>query len=117
MKKRYMISQPMKGLTDEQIFQNRKETVAKIAKEGGVFIDAFIHEDLSDYKNPPLYSLARSLERMSLCDCVIFLPGWQKARGCWIEHDVAKAYGLEIIEIDEYESEDPLWLVAEAEDA
>lgn len=44
-----------------------------------------------------LYFLAKSLENMSLCHAVYFCKGWEKARGCKIEHDAAVAYGLEII--------------------
>ena len=34
---------------------------------------------------------------MSLCHKVYFAKGWENARGCKIEHEVALAYGLEII--------------------
>lgn len=36
-------------------------------------------------------------ENMSLCHAAYFCKGWEKARGCKIEHDAAVAYGLEII--------------------
>lgn len=45
----------------------------------------------------PLCFLAKSLEHMSLCNVVYFCKGWENARGCKIEHEVAVAYGLEII--------------------
>ena len=45
----------------------------------------------------PLYFLAKSLAAMSCCDAVYFCSGWVDARGCRIEHEAAKAYGLEII--------------------
>ena len=45
----------------------------------------------------PLCFLAKSLENMSLCHAAYFCKGWEKARGCKIEHDAAVAYGLEII--------------------
>ena len=41
--------------------------------------------------------LAKSLENMSLCHAVYFCEGWQTARGCKIEHEVAEKYGMEII--------------------
>jgi hypothetical protein len=31
---------------------------------------------------------------MSKCDAVYFCNGWENARGCKIEHDIAIAYGL-----------------------
>ena len=45
----------------------------------------------------PLCFLAKSLENMSLCHAAYFCKGWENARGCKIEHEAAKAYGLEII--------------------
>lgn len=30
-------------------------------------------------------------------EAAYFCKGWEKARGCRIEHEAAKAYGLEII--------------------
>ena len=45
----------------------------------------------------PLCFLAKSLENMSLCHAAYFCKGWEQARGCRIEHEAAKAYGLKII--------------------
>ena len=48
----------------------------------------------------PICFLAKSLESMSLCDAAYFAKGWENARGCKIEHEVAKAYGVKIIYAD-----------------
>ena len=45
----------------------------------------------------PLCFLAKSLENMSKCHVAYFCKGWQTARGCRIEHEAAKAYGIAII--------------------
>jgi hypothetical protein len=45
----------------------------------------------------PLCFLAKSIENMSLCHKAYFAKGWENARGCKIEHEVALQYGLEII--------------------
>ena len=45
----------------------------------------------------PLCFLAKSLENMSLCHAAYFCKDWEKARGCRIELEAAKAYGLTII--------------------
>ena len=47
--------------------------------------------------------LAKSLENMSLCHAAYFCKGWENARGCRIEHEAAKAYGLEILYEEEAE--------------
>ena len=41
--------------------------------------------------------LAKSLDNMTRVDAVMFCPGWEKARGCRIEHQAAKAYGIPIL--------------------
>ena len=48
-------------------------------------------------ENRPLCFLAKSLENMSLCHAAYFCKGWEETRGCRIEHEAAKAYGLKII--------------------
>jgi hypothetical protein len=53
-------------------------------------------ESLVGVAQIPVYFLARSLEKMSLCNAVYFCRGWEKARGCRIEHDVAFAYELDM---------------------
>lgn len=40
--------------------------------------------------------MAKGIEHMCMCSAVYFAKGWEKARGCRIEHEVAKAYGVKI---------------------
>lgn len=47
--------------------------------------------------NRALFFLAKSLEKMSLCNIAYFCKGWEDYRGCRIEHAAASAYGLDII--------------------
>lgn len=48
-------------------------------------------------ENIPLCFLTKSLENMSKCHAAYFCKGWEKTRGCRIEHDVVQAYGVKII--------------------
>lgn len=54
------------------------------------------------YIQTPIFYLAQSLEQMAKCSAVYFCQGWESARGCRIEHEVASRYGLAIY----YEEED-----------
>lgn len=103
--KRVMICQPMNGKSDEEILETRNKAM-KILNEKGYFVVNTLFT--SEFYNPkmmelrgvvttPLALLARSLTNMSLCHTVYFCKGWENARGCKIEHETAKAYGLEII--------------------
>ena len=42
----------------------------------------------------PTYYLGRSIQILGSCDQVWFLNDWKNYRGCLIEHEVCKAYGI-----------------------
>ena len=99
-----MISQPMGGLSDQEIVETRDRAICEIRKMGGTVINTLFTEEwkknqtrLDDFVVSPLWFLAKSLEAMSHCHAVYFCKGWKKARGCRIEHEAAVAYGLQII--------------------
>lgn len=105
---RLFISQPMRGKTDEQIESEREDLIA-IAKavyagRGEVeVIDSFFKGGLNvpAGAKAPLYHLGKSLELLATADVVIFAEGWRDARGCRIEHECAKQYGVSTIELPE----------------
>lgn len=99
-----MISQPMAGLTKEEILKVKKEAVEFLKDHDYEIVNTFFDEEWKeelehnkDVVNIPLKYLAKSLDTMATCEVVYFCPGWEKARGCKIEHEVAQAYGLNII--------------------
>ena len=100
-----MISQPMAGETDEQIAATREKAIADLEAMGyevvnALFTDEWYGDEAMRERGVvqvPLCYLAKSLENMSLCHAAYFVKGWEKARGCRIEHDAAVAYGLEVL--------------------
>lgn len=105
MKKKAMLSQPMAGKTDEEIVATREKAIKTLEEKGyeivnTLFTDEWYSKEKMSERGVvqiPLCFLAKSLENMSLCHAAYFCKGWENARGCKIEHDAAKAYGLEII--------------------
>lgn len=103
MNKTVFISQPMRGLTEKEIKQTRKKIQTHFSMQGDVIADTLFDfddeylEEREGVKALGLYYLARALEEMAYCDIAYFAKGWEKARGCKIEHEAAVAYGLEII--------------------
>lgn len=87
------ISQPMRGKTTDDIVQERNKIVARWEGKPVEFIDSYFSAGAS--KNPT-DSLGKSISLMSEADLVVFAPGWEDARGCRIEHEVAKEYGIQI---------------------
>lgn len=104
-RKKAMISQPMNGLTDEEIVASRERAKAFLEGKGYEFVNTLFTDEWYDPKNMeargvvniPLCFLAKSLENMSKCDVAYFCKGWETRRGCKLEHEAAKAYGLEIL--------------------
>lgn len=103
--KKAMLSQPMNGKTDEEIIATKNKAISILEEKGFEVVNTLFTDE---WYNPeqmkargvvqiPLCFLAKSLENMSLCHAAYFYKGWEKARGCRIEHEAAKAYGLEII--------------------
>lgn len=100
--KKVMLSQPMKGLTDEEIEKTKLEAVKELSKEGYEVVNTFFNgseecEWANKQKNIPVAYLSMSIAKMSEVDAVYFCKGWSQARGCKIEHQIAENYGLEIL--------------------
>ena len=87
-----MISQPMNGKSEEQIRQEREELIKRIQEDGDTYIDTIFTEDAPKDCDTAVYFLAKSIEAIAYADKIIFMNGWDKARGCLIEHEVAISY-------------------------
>lgn len=97
--KKLFISQPMNGRADEEIKAERTDILLKATERLGEqveLIDSFFESAPHDAK--PLWFLGKSLELLSTADVAYFADGWENARGCRIEHECAKEYGIDCIE-------------------
>ena len=103
--KKAMLSQPMAGKTEKEIVETRERAIAGLKERGyeivnTLFTDEWYSDEAMKERGVvqiPLCFLAKSLENMSLCHAAYFCAGWENARGCRIEHEAAKAYGLEVL--------------------
>lgn len=96
------ISQPMKGKSDEEIILERETALEEVQKlfEGPIeVIDSFFQGAPAGAK--PLWFLGKSLELLSDADIAYFAKGWRDARGCRLEHDAARAYGITAICVEQ----------------
>lgn len=102
-----MISQPMAGLTNEQIVEAREAAIKALTDAGYEVVNTLFTDEWYNKDNMiergvvqiPVCFLAKSVENMSLCDAVYFVNGWQNARGCRIEHSIAEAYGITMLNL------------------
>lgn len=93
-----MISQPMRGKTNEQIRQERAELVKELEEQGHEVIDTVFEEAPAD-EDIAIYMLSQSIRYIGKVDAVVFMKGWENARGCRIEYQIAKDYGKYIKEL------------------
>jgi len=108
--KKAMLSRPMAGKTDEEIIATREKAIKVLESKGYELVNTLFTDERYNKENMeqrgvvqiPLCFLAKSLENMSLCHAAYFCKGWEKARGCRIEHEAACAYGLTVIYEDGY---------------
>lgn len=96
MAKKVMISQPMRGKTNEQIKQERERLVKELTDAGYEVLDT-VFEDAPANEDVAIYMLSQSIRYLGKADMVVFMKGWEHARGCKIEHEVAVNYGKEIV--------------------
>ena len=100
--KKLFISQPMKGLTDEEILKAREEIKTRAEQAIGEqveLIDSFVEDYPGEInKSIPVWYLGKSIQFLSQADIAYFGGDWRNARGCKIEHEVARTYGIKIIE-------------------
>lgn len=95
-------SQPMHGLTDEEIKLERSYMLSEfrdyIINELG-FDDDVVIQDVNnnfDFKGPNgcgrLWYLGRSIQAMDEADYIVFHKDYMNANGCCVEHSVARNY-------------------------
>ena len=83
----------MNGKTEEQIRKERAELVKKLEEQGHEVVDTIFAEEPPKDGDTAIYYLAKSIEAIGKVDGLVFMKGWENARGCLIEHQVGIAYG------------------------
>ena len=102
--KKVFISVPMKGKTKEEI-ENAIIKMKNIAKEkvgnDVEFINTLV-QDKPPYEtnNQAIWYLGKSIELLSQCKILVCLKDIENYNGCFIEKEIAKRYGLSVIEVE-----------------
>lgn len=94
-----MISQPMSGVPDSEVRRIQSELKEKFGKYHIEVVDSFLTEEVEQSNHPGVFYLGRTLTNfMHNVDAVYFVKGWQSARGCRIEREICKEYGIMILD-------------------
>ena len=113
--KTVFLSLPMKNRTDEDIKQTIKSMariiLAMYPGEDIQFVDnfssshSFTNEDEDEAKNKSLLYLGEAIKKMAKCDYIAVIENHNcelyNYRGCYIEAEVARKYGLHFITIND----------------
>ena len=76
-----MISQPMKGKTDDEIITTRDKAIKILESKGYKVVDTYFTDEIdktlknNGIVNKPLWYLSKALNRMSRCNAVYFCKG------------------------------------------
>ena len=114
--KTVFLSLPMKNRTDEDIKQTIKSMariiLAMYPEEDIQFVDnfnfthSFTNEEEDKAKNKSLLYLGEAIQKMAHCDHIAVIENhncnlYNYNRGCYIEAEVARNYGLHFITIND----------------
>ena len=96
------ISQPMKGKSVEQLEQERADLVKLLSEKGyDVENTVFTFSDRLLENRFVFFCLGKGLDRIisliTAMNVVVFMDGWEDSRGCRLEHDCCKDYGIPIL--------------------
>lgn len=98
--KKLFVSMPMAGMTDEEIKDKllvHKMNLERLMSTKFELINTCITEIPEDMPNVSVWYIGKSLVLMGQADLVYFVEGWADARGCVIEHEVAKRYNIKCV--------------------
>ena len=93
-----MISQPMNGRNQEDINKERQDIIEKFNKMHIEVINTLFTEKAPDNCNAAVYYLGKSISAMKDIDALYLCDNWNLARGCRIENEVAREYGIKILD-------------------
>lgn len=95
--RRVFISQPMKGRDQADIIAERNSVIAVLTRQGFEVMDSMVTDRAPETNSISLWYLGKSLEILSQADAAFFCEGWSGNRGCRIEYEACKAYGIPIL--------------------
>lgn len=91
----------MKNKSREEIIKERENLISIFKNKGYEIINTVFDYTFTE-GNIPVKLLARAIDKLADANEVCFMNGWDKARGCKIEHQICKEYGIKISYENDY---------------
>ena len=105
-KLKIMISRPMKGKTKDEIDKDTNEMANLIFDYYGEETYEVMSSIVENHtEKSELECFSESIFFMSQADMLAMGYGWENSRGCKLEHEIAKAYNVPIIYLDDIKKE------------
>lgn len=96
------VSMPMGGRSGYEIeteFLRVHDHLYSVLDEPFTILDSYFTEEPDDdVRHAGAWYLGASIRALSYADIAYFVKGWQDAKGCRLEHQIAEQYGITIIE-------------------
>lgn len=88
----------MRGMTEDQILERRREIISFLSTQFEDFeiIDSVI-DDSERTGHSPLWCLGRAVQLLSEADLAVFDKKWYNSRGCRIEFQCCVEYNIEVL--------------------
>ncbi|MBP3905817.1 MAG: DUF4406 domain-containing protein [Peptostreptococcaceae bacterium] len=91
------ISQPMTGRLKEEILNERNEVIEILESKYDIeVLDSYFEDYDPQNGSIPIKYLAKSIDVLAEADVLLCVGDWQNSRGCIVEHECAKQYGIKI---------------------
>ena len=97
--KKVFISVGMNGRDNRDVALDIGRAVAKIVDRYGRDVELVDNYDCVAPENVGrLWYLGEAIKKLDGCEVCYFVKGWEKHKGCLVEMEVCKIYGIETVE-------------------
>jgi hypothetical protein len=99
--KKVFVSQPINGIPEDLILERRNEVVSVLKEKLPYEFVILNNLENAITETTEMLQLAKSLEIMSNADLVVFPFNYMLDPRCILEYEIAEAYGLKTVYMDE----------------
>lgn len=91
-----VISQPMAGMSGSEVRKVRDKIIKDLKRSGYKVFETYYdnEEPYLDNDRNGVNCLGDVLKKIALSDLVVFVEGWEQARGCQVEHLICERYNI-----------------------
>lgn len=99
------MSQAMNGIDHDVLLEERQSVIDSFAAEFNDevvdinWIDHIPGEENYSTENKSVLYIGKSIMLLAEADYIVFLPGWENARGCKVERNICEEYNLEFTDL------------------